>query len=42
MIDMLRGIDRVAADAESRAALRAPSLRFAELAIGGRGAPRSR
>ena len=36
MLDMLRGIDKVGADAEARAALRAPSIRFAELAISGR------
>ncbi|MBI1947247.1 MAG: TldD/PmbA family protein [Deltaproteobacteria bacterium] len=36
MLDLLRGIDRVAADAETRAALRAPSIRFAEMVIGGR------
>jgi PmbA protein len=36
MLDMLRGIDAVADDAEARAALRAPSVRFGELAISGR------
>lgn len=36
MLDMLRGIDAVADDAEARSALRAPSIRFAELAISGR------
>lgn len=37
MIDMARGIDRLGTDAEARSALRAPSVRFGELAIGGRG-----
>ena len=35
--DMLRGLDRVGADIDTRSALRVPTVRFAELSIGGSG-----
>ena len=35
MREMMRGIDRVGADLDERSSVRAPSLRFAELAISG-------
>jgi PmbA protein len=35
MREMMRGIDRIGADLDERSSVRAPSLRFAELAISG-------
>jgi len=35
--DMLKGIDRVGADVDERSALRVPTIRFAELSVGGTG-----
>ena len=35
--DMLMGIDRIGADVDERSALRVPTIRFAELSIGGTG-----
>ena len=34
--DVLRALDRVGADADTRGAVRAPSLRVAQMAVGGR------
>jgi len=42
MLEMMRGIDRVAADHDRRSSLHAASIRFAELAISGSLARRSR
>ncbi len=35
MLDMMRGIDRVGADADLRSSVRAPTIRFAQLTISG-------
>ena len=35
MLEMMKGLDRVGADLDTRSSLHAPTIRFAELAISG-------